>query len=277
MIREHKLIIDKQCPMCQLYGKAFVKTGLLDEDTICAYQETPLSSKMNIDFNRAKDEIALFDTRTGETTYGLETILKIVSQNSPLLHKILHTNIVFQPLNVLYKFISFNRKVIAPSNASVNDTMVCEPSFNIANRIAYIVFVALATAFIVNAYTTILFPYFGWTSDIKTELMICFGQVLWQGIAISLIGKKDRLNYLGNMSTVSMIGGLLLLPLLFVLSFFNPTLLVLLLLFFMVIGIMFFEHIRRCTLLDISLWMTVSWVLFRTTALLILIYTKEIL
>jgi len=277
MIREHKLLIDKQCPMCQVYGRAFVKTGLLDEDSICAYQETPLSSDIQVDFDKARDEIALYDSNSGKTSYGLHTLVKIISQEHPFMNRMLNRNIIFKPLNVLYKFISSNRKVIAPSKPIDGDPRVCEPSYSLSNRIAYIIFVALVTAVIVNAYTFHLFPHFGWTSDIKTELMICFGQVLWQGIAISLIDIKNRMNYLGNMSTVSMIGGILLLPLLLILSFIAPPLPVLLFLFFMVIGIMFFEHIRRCKLLNISLWMTVSWVSFRTVALAILIYTKEFL
>jgi len=277
MIREHKLLIDKQCPMCQVYGRAFVKTGLLDEDSICAYQETPLSSNIQVDFDRAKDEIALYDSKSGKTTYGLHTLVKIISHKYPFLNSMLNSNIIFKPLNLLYKFISSNRKVIAPSRPLAGDARVCEPSFSLANRIAYIVFVALVTAVIVNAYTSHLFPHFGWKSDIKTELMICFGQVLWQGMAISFIDNKNRMNYLGNMSTVSMIGGILLLPLLLVLSFSTPPLPVLLVLFFMVISVMFFEHIRRCKLLNISLWMTVSWVSFRTVALAILIFTKEFL
>ena len=277
MIKENKLLIDRHCPMCQIYGKGFIKAGLLDENSICAYQDVPQESQMKIDFNRAQDEIAMHDTTTGETTYGLHSILKIVTQKSPLFQTVMYHDIVFKPLNALYKFISYNRKVIAPSAPTPDMTRLCEPTFNIPFRWSYIFFVAIATAFVVNAFTTHLFPHFGWTNSIQTELLICFGQVAWQGTAACLILKDNRLTYLGNMSTVSMIGALLLLPILFGLSLINAPLWVLLPLFFGVIGIMFLEHIRRCKLLGISLWMTVSWVTFRTVALGILILVKEVL
>ncbi len=275
MIRQNKLLIDRHCPMCQIYGKGFIKAGMLDQNSICAYQDVPVETQMKIDFNRAQDEIAMHDTVSGETIYGLQSILKIVSHNRPILNLMVHSEFIFKPLNVLYKFISYNRKVIAPSAPAQGAARLCEPSFNIPFRWAYIVFVALATAFIVNAFTAHLFPHFGWTHSIRTELIICFGQVAWQGIAATLLLKDNRLTYLGNMSTVSMIGGLLLLPILFGLSFFNAPIFILLPLFFGVVGLMFLEHIRRCKLLGISLWMTVSWVTFRTVTLGILILVKE--
>ncbi len=271
MIKENKLLIDKNCPMCRVYGNGFVKAGLIDEDTICAYQDVPPETQMNIDFDRAQNEIAMHDKATGETTYGLTAIIKIISQDRPTLKSILSHKFVFKPLSVLYKFISYNRKVIAPSAPAAEAARLCEPSFNIPFRWAYIIFVALVTAVVVNAFTALLFPHFGWTHSIQNELLICFGQVAWQGTATLLLLKKNRLTYLGNMSTVSMMGAILLLPILFVLSFLNPSVYVLLLLFFCVVGLMFLEHIRRCTLLGISLWMTVSWLAFRTAALGILI------
>lgn len=276
MIKENKLLIDKHCPMCQIYGQAFIKTGLLDQDSICAYQDVPMESQMKIDFERAQDEIAMHDTRTGTTTYGLASILKIITQSSPVLNKILHHALVYKVLNVLYKFISYNRKVIAPAAPPQGTARLCEPSFNIPFRWAYILFVAIVTALIVNTFTANLFPHFGWTHSIKTELLICIGQVAWQGTVAYFLLEENRLTYLGNMSTVSMIGAILLLPILFILSMVKAPLLVLLGMFFTVIGIMFLEHIRRCKLLRISLWMTVSWVTFRTVALGILILIKEI-
>jgi len=38
MITNHKLLVDRDCPMCRAYGKAFVKFKLVDEKTIHYYQ-----------------------------------------------------------------------------------------------------------------------------------------------------------------------------------------------------------------------------------------------
>ena len=277
MIKENKLLIDKNCPMCRVYGNGFVKAGLIDENTICAYQDVPHESQLNIDFERAQNEIAMHDTTTGETTYGLQSIIKIISHDRPVLKTLLCHKIVFNPLRVLYKFISYNRKVIAPSAPVEATARLCEPSFNVPFRWAYIVFVALLTAVVVNAFTAHLFPHFGWTHSIRNELLICFGQVAWQGTATMLLLKENRLTYLGNMSTVSMIGAILLLPILLLLSLINISVYALLFLFFCVVSVMFLEHIRRCKLLGISLWMTVSWITFRTVILGILILVQELM
>ena len=277
MIKENKLLIDKNCPMCRVYGNGFVKAGLIDKNTICAYQDVPHESQLNIDFERAQNEIAMHDTTTGETTYGLQSIIKIISHESPVLKSLLRHKIVFNPLRVLYKFISYNRKVIAPFPPAEGSARLCEPSFNVPFRWAYIIFVALLTAVVVNAFTAHLFPHFGWTHSIQNELLICFGQVAWQGTATMLLLKENRLTYLGNMSTVSMIGAILLLPILLLLSLINISVYALLFLFFCVVSVMFLEHIRRCKLLGISLRMTVSWITFRTVILGILILVQELM
>lgn len=261
--------------MCQLYGNRFVKAGLIEESSICAYQDVPQDTQMKVDFERAKDEIAMYDVVSGETTYGLQSILKILTQKHPGWKKFLHSDFVFKPLNYLYKFISYNRKVIAPTSSIKVSGRLCEPTFKKSYRLAYIFFVALMTAIIVNSFTAQLFPHFGWTHSIYNELMICFGQVAWQGAAAFFLLKEKRLSYLGNMSTVSMIGGILLVPFVFCLSFLDVSVFVKLPLFFVVVGIMFFEHIRRCKLLGVTLWMTASWVAFRMVALSILILIKE--
>ena len=269
MLTKHKLLVDKDCPMCCLYEKSFVKLGMAEADCMIAYQSEEGRNYSDIDQDRARNEIALYDLSTGNTSYGLSSILKIVGQKLPGLSRLLHLPLVFLPLSVLYRFISYNRKVIAPALARPNER-TCNPDFNLPYRWAYIIFVALATAFIVNNFTAQLFPHFGWPHNLSTELAICFGQVTWQGIAAQFIVRKNRLTYLGNMSTVSMMGALILLPATLLLTLFSFSIYIKLALFFSVIGFMFFEHIRRCHLLGISSWMTVSWVAYRVVALSIL-------
>lgn len=270
MLKNHKLLIDKDCPMCRLYSKPIVKLGLAEQTCVISYQSEEAGLYTNVDHDRARNEIALLDRTTGEATYGLASLIKIITPRFPRVQTLLHHPILFKPLTILYRFISYNRKVIAPAKPRPN-SRECTPDFHLGYRWAYIIFVALATAFIVNNFTAQLFPHFGWPHNLTTELVICFGQVTWQALAAHLIIGKDRINYLGNMSTVSMMGALLLLPITLFLTLVTVSVYVKLVLFFSVIGFMFFEHIRRCHLLGISSWMTVSWVAYRITALSILI------
>ncbi len=270
MLTNHKLLIDQDCPMCSIYSSAFARVGWIDSNCALPYQSSEASTITEIDQHKACNEIALIDLESKKVRYGVDSLIAIVLQNYPKLKQIIAHPMIYKPLAILYKFISYNRKVIAPSKLTSNER-TCNPDFNLAYRWAYILFVAIATAFIVNNFTAHLFPHFGWPHNMTTEVVICLGQVTWQALAAHLIISKDRIHYLGNLSTVSMMGALILLPVTLLLNLVNFSVHVKLLLFFSVIGFMFFEHIRRCHLLGISSWMTVSWVAYRITALSILI------
>ena len=66
--------------------------------------------------------------------------------------------------------------------------------------------------------------------------------------------------------SVSLIGTLLLLPMLF----FNTSPIIHLVYFMMVVGIMLLEHLRRCKILEIGIIPTVSWVSYRVVFLLLI-------
>jgi len=273
MLKNRKLLIDKDCPMCNLYGKCFTKIGLLEKNTISPYQTIPNFYASQIDMHRAKNEIALLNTEDASTIYGIDAMIEIASHDSTFLKKILHSKIVYTLLQGLYSFISYNRKVIYPTIVDLTGRN-CTPDLNKKWRWSYIIFVAIFTGIVLNQYAFHINMALGWEHHWSRELYICFGQVAWQMTAISLFHKNKTLEYLGNMSTVSMIGGVLLLPILFLNSIFQFSLIGLLLAFGLVVGIMLLEHIRRCKLLGVSLWMTGSWVMFRTVVLLLILFFR---
>lgn len=276
-MKNYKLLIDKDCPLCNVYGQCFLKLNLLPEDGLTPYQTIAINKTNSINMDRAKTEIALHDSSTGLTLYGLQSIITIATQKYPKAKTLLLNPILFQPLNILYKFISYNRKVLYPSPLSTSNLRNCEPAINLKYRWAYIIFVALFTAIVVNNFTFNLFTSLGWAHTFYTELLVCFGQVAWQGIAATILIKNKRLNYLGNMSTVSLIGAILLLPLLMIADYHDLSISILMAYFSCVIFTMFVEHIRRCQLLDITHWMTASWILFRFIALTTILLTLNII
>lgn len=271
MLKNRKLLIDKDCPMCNLYGKCFIKIGLMEKNTVAPYQTVPDFYASQIDMHRAKNEIALFDTDTSKTLYGIDAMIEIVTHNNIFLKKILHSSFIYTFLLSLYRFISYNRKVIYPT-AKVESLRDCTPDLSKKYRWFYIIFVAIFTAIILNRFALHLNTQLGWEHNWVREFYICFGQVAWQGIAISFFKKEKTLAYLGNMSTVSMIGGILLLPVLLINFYFPLSWLGLLIGFGGVVSIMLYEHIRRCKLLGISLGMTVSWVVFRMVVLGVILF-----
>ena len=271
MLKNRKLLIDKDCPMCNIYGKCFSSVGLVDKNTIAPYQTIPDFYASQIDMDRAKNEIALLNTKTSTTHYGIDAMIEIVTHRSSFLKKILHSKLIYAFLLRLYRFISYNRKIIYPTSTD-KTTRDCTPDLNKKYRWSYIFFVAIFTGLILNQFVFHLNARLGWEHNWTREFFICFGQVGWQLSAISFFSKNKSLDYLGNMSTVSMIGGLLILPILLVNNYTTISLEGLILMFGIVVVIMFFEHIRRCKLLGIPFGMTISWVAFRTMVLGVILF-----
>lgn len=266
MLKNRKLLIDKDCPMCKIYGKCFSKIGLIDKNTVTPYQTIHDFYANQIDMERAKNEIALLNTETSTTHYGIDAMIEIVAQGSTFFKEILHSRLVYAFLLRLYRFISYNRKVIYPTLKNEN-TRDCTPEVNKKYRWSYIVFVAIFTGLVLNQFAFHLNARMDWEHTWVREFIICFGQIGWQLAAISFFKKNKTLEYLGNMSTVSMIGGILLLPVLLANYYFPISLVGLIAMFGIVVSIMFFEHIRRCKLLGVPFAMTISWVGFRTVVL----------
>lgn len=271
MITNHKLLIDKNCPMCNIYGKTFKKLNMVDQDTISPYQLIGEDLTCNIDMDRAQNEVALHDTITGTTIYGLDSMIAIFSQGKNWISKSLHFPLIYVPLKQLYKFITYNRKVIAGNSLSPVEDRICEPDFNYFYRTLFILFTAVFTGLVLNAYTSNITSYFGFETPWYVEYMICFGQVLWQGIMITLWSRKYSWDYLGNMSAVSTLGGILLLPVLLLQQFIDLHSFFYIGYFMLVVGIMLFEHIRRCGNMKLGWLPTISWLTFRNVVLGIII------
>jgi hypothetical protein len=273
MIQNHKLLIDKNCPMCNIYGKTFKKFNMLDQDAITPYQLVGESLACTIDMHRAQNEVALHDTVTGKTIYGLDSMIEIFAQGKSWIKKPLQFPLLYQPLLQLYKFITYNRKVIAGNQKSPAGDRVCEPDFNYFYRTLFILLSALFTGLVLNNYTSHITAYFGFKTPWFVEYIICFGQVVWQGTMIYLWSRKNSWDYLGNMSAVSTLGGLLLMPLLIFNLYFNFSGMVFLIYFAIVVSIMLWEHLRRCSNMELGFLPTVSWLSFRTFVLAVILTT----
>lgn len=263
-LNNHTLIYDNECPMCNIYSKGFTKFGMLDADGREAFTEISDRNKNLVDFNRAKNEIALVDHENNKVIYGLDSLLLIIGNSFPLLEKIARIQPLYWFFKKLYSFVSYNRKQIIPSKKD-NTEQSCVPDFNLKYRLSYITFVALFSAYILSIYSGRLGVNL--TPNFLRELAVCLGQILWQSLFLKAYLKDKIWDYLGNMMTVSLIGTLLLIPALLT-SFAPPFYLIY---FGIVVFIMFLEHLRRCRILKLNMLPTISWILFRLTALAIII------
>ncbi|GHE28720.1 DCC1-like thiol-disulfide oxidoreductase family protein [Sphingobacterium griseoflavum] len=265
-LQDHLILFDAECPMCRLYTQAFVDRGMLDKDGRKAYQEFPADACPLLDRQRAVNEIALVNLKTGDVTYGIESILKIVSTSYPLLRPIL----LFKPflwfMRKLYAFISFNRRVIIPAPVSA-DTFQLQPSFRLRYRLAYLVLTWLITSAVLTAYVPLMGDLLPQGASYR-EYIICGGQLFFQSAIIGLAQKGKHWDYLGNMMTISLAGALLLLPILLLAPWLTLPPMVYVGCFLLVAAMMLLEHIRRTKLLGMGQLLTISWVLYRLLVLL---------
>jgi len=266
-LKNHTLIYDNECPMCNIYSKGFIQSGMLDESGREAFTELSSKNKKLIDFNRAKNEIALVDHKNNKVIYGLDSLLLIIGNSFPPLEKIGRIQPLYWFFKKLYSFVSYNRKQIIPSMKDQSEE-ACVPDFNLKYRVAYISFVLIFSGYILSLFSIKL----GWglTQNFWREVAICVGQIIWQTMFLKAYLKDKLWNYLGNMMTVSLIGTLLLIPALFL----NLSSAFLIIYFGIIVFVMLLEHMRRCRILKLNFLPTFSWMIFRMTVVIVLILLK---
>lgn len=143
---QNKVIIyDDSCPLCQAYTNAFIKIHALDENGRISFQQADAKTLAKLDPKRARHEIPLLDTQTGQVLYGLDSLTLIVSNILPFAKGLLTSNWFKALLRPLYKFISYNRGIIVNAE-KVKSGFSCAPDFSAFWRFALIAFGMLYTA-----------------------------------------------------------------------------------------------------------------------------------
>jgi predicted DCC family thiol-disulfide oxidoreductase YuxK len=273
-LQNHTLIYDNDCPLCSLYTGAFVKTGMLDQNGRVAFSEGIDSvACKSVDKNRSRNEIALVDKQNGEVIYGVDSLLKVIGNNWPKFNRFFKQQIPYAVASTAYSFISYNRKVIIPA-APAPDGHSCTPDFNLKYRLLFLLFTWIITSFILNAYAATLAPLLP-VGSFYREFAICGGQILVQGAVITFLNRPKRMEYLGNMMTVSFAGGLLLWIARPLISSITTSPFAFTGWFIIVVSWMLLEHMRRVRLLQIHPIITVSWVLYRMSVLTYLLYAAK--
>lgn len=259
------LIYDKDCPFCRWYTGMFVKTGLLTDQGRKPYEEALDDPKLMFDPILSRNKIALVDQRTGNVKYGIDSLLAVLGQRFRWIEMVGKFLPVHFALSLFYSFISYNRKVIAPSRC--NGSCDCAPDRNYFWRIVFIVF----CGFIVNIATGLYFsihlknyfigdPYY-------TDILFFSAQLVFQFVAFRLMKQRNFYDYAGQVSFVSMLGALLLLGFHFGLTMLDglgiETAMLAPFCYGMVYLFMLYEHSRRIKILQLTTWLSITWILFR--------------
>ncbi|EJL71522.1 DCC1-like thiol-disulfide oxidoreductase family protein [Chryseobacterium populi] len=263
-LNSHTLIYDNECPMCNIYSKGFIKCGMLDKNGREAFTELSVNNKTLIDFDRAKNEIALVDHNKNEVIYGLDSLLAIIGNSFPTLEKIARIKPLYWFFKKIYSFVSYNRKQIIPSGKE-HTYASCVPDFNLKYRLTYMIFVVLFSTYILSLFT--VRSGLNLQQGFLQELMVCVTLPVLQVVFLKSYLREKIWDYLGNMMTVSLIGSLLLIPALLI--NLNPAFHMIY--FGVVVLIMFLEHIRRCKILKLNFLPAASWLVSGLITLSIII------
>lgn len=267
-LNNHIILYDAECPMCTMYTKAFVQTGLLGKEGREPYQSLNENACPMVDRQRAVNEIALVNKETGEVTYGIKSLFKILANAVPALRNIFNFGPFISLMSRAYAFISYNRRVIIP--AKITGEFQYQPTFKLKYRVAYLFFTWAITSFILTAYAHLLIGVVP-IGNAYREYLICGGQIFFQGLIISLIAKEKKWDYLGNMMTISFAGSLLLSLVLLVAHWIGQQPILYTAYFMLVAGLMFLEHIRRTKLLQLGWTLTITWALYRAAILVLIL------
>ncbi|HEV7330047.1 MAG TPA: DCC1-like thiol-disulfide oxidoreductase family protein [Flavisolibacter sp.] len=272
----HVILYDAACPMCNLYTKGFQKAGMLSENGRLAYHQMPDTFACLVNQDRSVNEIALVNTTSGKVYYGVESLLQIIVHSFPVLGPLSQNHLFRKIADKLYKFISFNRRLIIPAEKKEMQNPVLNPSFHQRYRMAYLVFTCLIAAFVLHRYSLRLHAILP-PSGFGRELLVCAGQLVWQGVAVRFIDRKKAWDYLGNLMTISLAGSLLLGGVMMFGNLFSvQNAFFYLVVFAVTVGLMLLEHVRRTRILELNWKLSATWVLYRLVILFLLIFLNYV-
>lgn len=200
-LKNKTLIYDNACPMCNAYSSAFSKTGILDKDGRKSFAEADAGTLAVLDKDRARHEIPLVDNQTGEVLYGLDGLTLIVANALPVFKPLITSTRFKNMLTPLYKFISYNRRVIAGSFYG-GIGFDCAPDFHLGWRIALIV--------LGIGYTALGIYLFSLIAGISNVVML-FAMVLLYFVALmatSLVYNRtfeEKIDYAGHLATLGVV------------------------------------------------------------------------
>ena len=267
------LLYDVDCPLCRVYTKGFVAAKMLDQNGKKPYCEITVDEQKYVDVNRAANQIALIDNVNKTVTYGIDSLLKIIGHSFPWVAKVGNLKLINFFLRKLYSLISYNRKVIIPSKTKTEFNLQCVPDFNYKYRIIYILFASIAAILVSYHFSNLILT--SPKSIMISEVIMVLGQIIFQGLFIIKFSKQILLNYVGNLMTVSLMGSLLLMPILIFNIFFYIPEIIIVGWFGLTILAMLFEHSRRVTILKLPSYLSITWAVYMLIAVTITLKIKS--
>jgi hypothetical protein len=212
--QNHVLLYDDYCPLCIWYTGLFVKYGLLKPESRVAFSTADPAILHAIDLEKGKNEIPLFNPTTGQTLYGIDSLLEILGWKFPAIKKIGNLKPAKWFLKKLYRLISFNRKVVVATTCS-RDSFDCSPTFSVRYRVMFMFFCLCFNTAMLIPYHFYVFGKISFYHLSNQQLQYSHFLFLLTNCLLALsLKKRLTIEYLGQVNMLALSGILLLLPVL---------------------------------------------------------------
>lgn len=193
------IVYDDVCPLCKAYTSGFVRAGWLRPENRIGFAEAPVELLGQIDIDRARHEIPLYDRITGETLYGKEALFFILGEAVPIFRPLFKLRLFRAFIFCLYQIITYNRRIIANSRPPAKG-FDCAPDFNAFYRWLYIGLMGMGAGLLFYSAA----PSFDLFLDI---LVLLVGVAIVVGCLMHSF--RVQTNYFGHLATVLFIIALL--------------------------------------------------------------------
>ncbi len=213
------IIYDDSCPLCAAYTGAFVQTGLIDREGRKNFSTIQPDLLAMVDIKRSVNEIPVIDTSTKQVWYGIDALLELLSQKIPIIKTVGNFKPIKWILKKLYKFISYNRRVIVAKNQAAH-SFDCTPDFNFSYRIIFmLVFLVFNTGMLYPLHHYLAGSAIFKSTTIR-ELQYAHTCLVVINITLAIFpGKKQGVEYLGQVNMLALVTIMSLIPLIIINKF----------------------------------------------------------
>jgi len=265
----YSLFYDDQCPFCIWYSSKFVNWGILRAENRKPFEKIQEAKYDRINRELAKNQIALYNEDNHTVQYGADSMITLLAIKVSWINIFLSNPVLHFIAQQVYLFISYNRKVFAPTLSCASNG--CQPDFHLGYRISLILMTALFTGLILNSYTASIYQeLYGRSMPALWEWLVCLGQLFFQGAMVLMINPRKTWDYLGQMSLVSFLGGVALLPMLAIKAILDLNVYLTIGYFGIIVGLMLLLHAKRVSIIAAPKILSATWVIYRILVLLIM-------
>ena len=211
---ENKLMIyDGNCYLCRSGAYLSKQFGRLTEANMSTYDDLKEDLRLEIDFSRFRNEMALIDVKTRTVKYGLEGVLYVMATRFRVFGHIKVNSLLFNILNFFYKAIAYNRYILFPNDGI--KLCSCSPPLQKQSRISFIILMVIPSILILFLANDVSIKFAGaenqhllnssitcWTFLLLLQAMCCF----------VFLKNDERYDYLGNLSVIMICGSVFFIP-----------------------------------------------------------------